>query len=273
MRAMFCVFALMIASSPVSAQAPDKKELPKPLPEAVVKAWEEAGAKVGWMKINEYGHDTFINEAVAGAVPAFKFQKWNNGMIATLPVPETSFGLDLKDVPVTDAGLKELANFKNLTMLNLWRTKVTDAGLKELAPFKNLIILRLNGTQVTNEGFKELAKLKSLITLSIIDTQVTDVGLKELALQAIDGHCLEDIARNRSVAHASLCPNRKRRTAHDPRASHFAFLECRQYHERRREGTGSLQKSDSSLAEPLSGDERRNEGRGEIQKIDHAPLV
>jgi hypothetical protein len=33
---------------------------------------------------------------------------------------------------VTDAGLKELVNLKQLTKLNLVKTRVTGAGLKEL---------------------------------------------------------------------------------------------------------------------------------------------
>src|SRR5688500_4370405 len=37
---------------------------------------------------------------------------------------------------ITDAGLKDLAPFRNLTQLNLGQTKITDAGLKEVASFK-----------------------------------------------------------------------------------------------------------------------------------------
>jgi hypothetical protein len=40
--------------------------------------------------------------------------------------------------------------------LNLGNTKVTDAGLKELKEFKNLQWLGIRGTHVTFRGLKEL---------------------------------------------------------------------------------------------------------------------
>lgn len=86
---------------------------------------------------------------------------------------------------VTDAGLKELAELKNLTSLQLGGTQVSDAGLKELAGLKNLSTLHLNDTQVTDAGVKELVALRNLTSLSLSKTyqpttHVTDVGVKEL---------------------------------------------------------------------------------------------
>jgi Leucine-rich repeat (LRR) protein len=81
---------------------------------------------------------------------------------------------------VTDAGLKELAAFKKLTTLSLRRTQVTDAGLKELAEFKALSTLYLRQTQVTDVGLKELAGLKNLAELDLADTKVTSAGVREL---------------------------------------------------------------------------------------------
>ena len=81
---------------------------------------------------------------------------------------------------LTDAGLKELKEFKNLTTLNLNNTKVTDAGLKELKDLKNLTTLSLYSTQVTDAGLKELKELKTLSSLNLASTKVTDTGLKEL---------------------------------------------------------------------------------------------
>jgi hypothetical protein len=62
----------------------------------------------------------------------------------------------LVESPVTDAGLKELADMKNITRLDLRDTQVTDAGLKELAGLKKLTTLFLKGTQVTEAGVAEL---------------------------------------------------------------------------------------------------------------------
>jgi Leucine-rich repeat (LRR) protein len=78
---------------------------------------------------------------------------------------------------MTDAGLKELKDLKNLQMLDLARTKVTGVGLKE---FKNLQTLDLSNTQVSEEGLKELKGCKNLKYLNLKGTAVTDEGLKEL---------------------------------------------------------------------------------------------
>jgi Leucine-rich repeat (LRR) protein len=68
---------------------------------------------------------------------------------------------------VTDAGLKELKELKNLRTLILTRCKVTDAGLKELNAFKNLQWLDLTYTGVSGEGLKYLNELKNLRLLDL----------------------------------------------------------------------------------------------------------
>ncbi|MFM8272360.1 MAG: restriction endonuclease subunit S [Gemmata sp.] len=95
-------------------------------------------------------------------------------------MPEDVIRLNLDGTQVTDAGLRELAAFKNLTNLYLGGSPVTDAGLKELAVFKNLTTLTLHDTRVTDDGLKELAPLKNLATLTV-PCRITDDGLKELA--------------------------------------------------------------------------------------------
>ena len=89
--------------------------------------------------------------------------------------------LDLRGTHVTDAGLMELTEFKNLHTLDLSFTRVGDAGLRELRELKNLQKLGLDDTPVTDAGLKELKGLKNLVELNIGGAQVTDVGLKELS--------------------------------------------------------------------------------------------
>ena len=58
---------------------------------------------------------------------------------------------------VTDADLKELANFKHLNRLSLQLcAKLTDAGLKELAPLKKLETLDLGYTPTTDAALVSL---------------------------------------------------------------------------------------------------------------------
>jgi Leucine-rich repeat (LRR) protein len=116
-----------------------------------------------------------------GFLRALPGAKGKNGKIPK--TDEEVVELNLRDVRgVTDAGLKELARFKNLTGLDLAGTLVVDAGLKELACHKNLTSVNLAATPVTDAGLRELAVLKNLTTLNLDNTRVTDAGLKELAV-------------------------------------------------------------------------------------------
>ena len=59
--------------------------------------------------------------------------------------------LNLDILPVTDAGLKELAPLTDLRTLSPGMS-VTDAGLMELVRFKKLEYLHLGATPVTDAG-------------------------------------------------------------------------------------------------------------------------
>ena len=82
---------------------------------------------------------------------------------------------------ITDAGLKELKELKNLRRLQLANNEdITDAGLKELSRLPELRFLDLGGTQVTDAGLKELKDLPSLQELGIGRTKVSEAGVQEL---------------------------------------------------------------------------------------------
>src|ERR1700680_2412041 len=83
----------------------------KPLPEAIVTAWKDAGAKVGWMQPNEYGVQYFHpkSSGKAGELPGLLVSKLKPGLVAALPAPGVPFGLRLNFSGITDAGPKELA--------------------------------------------------------------------------------------------------------------------------------------------------------------------
>ena len=54
-----------------------KPPAPKPLPENIVKAWKEAGATVGWMRVRPVGFLEFVPEDAGkpGDLPAFYFSE------------------------------------------------------------------------------------------------------------------------------------------------------------------------------------------------------
>ncbi len=88
--------------------------------------------------------------------------------------------LKLDRTQITDSGLKELTNMRNLTEIGLQDTKITDSGLKELTKLQKLTTLGLSDTKITDEGLKEVAKLQELALLTLRGPQVTKAGVAEL---------------------------------------------------------------------------------------------
>jgi len=124
MRALLVAFIITLGQSAFAAE-PSKKESPQPLPEDIVKAWTDAGATVGWMKYDPDIGLVFKEKAEDGAVPAFKFAKWKDGVVPKLPVPKAAFGLYLSKTEIQDTGLKELQPLKTLSSLCLCETEVS----------------------------------------------------------------------------------------------------------------------------------------------------
>src|SRR5262245_7755474 len=174
------ILALSLGFATSSAMAEDASKSVAPLSADVVTAWTKAGAEVGWTK---YGFVDFRSGDVGikGEVPAFSFSVWTDGFVGKLPQPQRAFGLSLFGTKITDAGLKDLAELKELRVLDLGFTKVTDTGLKELAGLRGLQFLNLADTKVTDAGLKVLGELKDLQVLLLERTNVTDMGLKDLA--------------------------------------------------------------------------------------------
>ncbi len=59
---------------------------------------------------------------------------------------------------MTDAGLKELKEFKSLRYLNLSRSNVTDIGLEQVKELKSLRTLKLQSTAPTDAGVADLQR-------------------------------------------------------------------------------------------------------------------
>jgi uncharacterized membrane protein len=88
--------------------------------------------------------------------------------------------LRLSNQPVTDADVKILSAFKNITSLNLEKTGITDAALQHLQSLPNLEQINLYGTNITDKGIKYLIKYPNLKTVYLWQTKVTPSGIEQL---------------------------------------------------------------------------------------------
>lgn len=80
-----------------------------------------------------------------------------------------------------DAALVKLAPIASLIVeAELARTKITDTGLKALAAWENLRLLDLTRTAITSEGLAAIAGLAKLEALNLTETSVDDNGVARL---------------------------------------------------------------------------------------------
>lgn len=164
------------------------QKLPKSLPDNIVEAWKQAGIEVGWASPDwdsfRWGSAmVFPKDPIpSNALPTFRVGRFKLGQLARLPQPQQPFGIDYGYAQLTDAGMKDLAAFKNLQLLSINGNKnITDAGLKELAPLTQLRFLNLESTQITDDVVKLLAPFKELQTLYLSRSALTDSAIKGLA--------------------------------------------------------------------------------------------
>lgn len=82
----------------------------------------------------------------------------------------------------SDNGMKLINKLSlQLVWLKLSNTKITDAGIKEISNCKNLVRLYLEGTAVTNGSTAIIKQFQFLEYLNIIGTSIDDTGLLELS--------------------------------------------------------------------------------------------
>jgi hypothetical protein len=90
-------------------------------------------------------------------------------------------GLVFGELPITDAALKELSTFPELTSLHITSCPgVTDQGLAEVGRLTKLRRLDVGFCSINGEGLVHLAKLNNLRELSLKRTGVSDDDLHHL---------------------------------------------------------------------------------------------
>lgn len=95
------IFAEACVSSALGqAQAPSRP------PEEVIAQWEQVGATFGWMGVEQGGFPIWRSaQEKFATLPAFRFNTIPAGRLKSLPLPQTSFGLWLSQLSITDEGL------------------------------------------------------------------------------------------------------------------------------------------------------------------------
>ena len=118
---------------PVKEDAPVRK----PVDPETIAAYQKLGAPYGWLLQLELGvMFEKGNRAVDfGVMPAFSFKNRPPGK---LPDVNRPFGLEFQTETTMDVDLKELAGLRNLAYLHLRNVQVSDAGLRDLADSKSL---------------------------------------------------------------------------------------------------------------------------------------
>jgi len=82
---------------------------------------------------------------------------------------------------VNGSGFVHLSQLPNLTTLNLDRSFLTDAEMVHLAGLANLEELCISNTKVSGPGLIHLEKLPNLKVLNLTASKITDAGLKPLS--------------------------------------------------------------------------------------------
>lgn len=170
---MFATLVMAITGMCVSAPLPSHYIEPtKEQLEAATKAVEQLGGAI----------EKYLDPQSNRTIIVFCMSNASDADMKKFPVVPFSFSLQLSRTELTNAGLKELANQKNLSSLDLCFTDLRDKSkLKELANLKNLSSLDLQDTGMTDAGLKEIAKLTNLSSLNLSGNRTTDLGMKEIA--------------------------------------------------------------------------------------------
>lgn len=175
------VLSSAVLPNALLAAAPEETDIPQPLAEDVVSAWEKAGFKVGWCE--GFAFRSADSKLQPGWVPAFQapdFDDWEAGQMKGLPAPSKPFGLDLTPTALSDEEFKDLVKFKELTALSVTNI-VSEAAMKDIAKLERLTALGLGAARVTDAGLKQLSGHQRLEVLNLRGTPITDAGIMELA--------------------------------------------------------------------------------------------
>jgi hypothetical protein len=119
-----------------------------------------------------------VTNLPAGTMVVFEGKKFTDSHVKYLAEIKNVNTFRCNGTSVTDAGLKELGHFQQLTDVRFFGTKITDDGIRELRGLENLEILFCDSTDFTGPGLKDLKDLKRLQDLNLWGPKITDGTLR-----------------------------------------------------------------------------------------------
>jgi uncharacterized membrane protein len=145
--------------------------VPEPDEELITKLTEQGVAITPVAKENNFLQVNFVSvpEGTSTLLPTLK------------PIAENVLSLTLTGTNIQD--LSTLADFRNLSNLNLSGTKITDASLDDVVKCRSLVTLNLSGTSVTPEGVSKLKACEKLKTLNLYNTSVKSADLPGVTIE------------------------------------------------------------------------------------------
>ena len=101
----------------------------------------------------------------------------NNKIPLLLKIADNIAWLKLDNTAITDEGVAQLAQLKNLVRLNLAETNSGSGGVSKLQTLNNLEYINLINTKVTDDGLLALSGVKSLKHIYCWNSLITQKGI------------------------------------------------------------------------------------------------
>ncbi|MFP5042336.1 c-type cytochrome domain-containing protein [Parasediminibacterium sp. JCM 36343] len=99
-------------------------------------------------------------------------------MMLISKIPQQLVWLKLFNTKITDGGLKQIVNCKNIVKLNIEGTAITGSSAATIKQFQNLEYLNVVNTKFDDRGLLELATLKNLKVVYCWQSQVSPKGIE-----------------------------------------------------------------------------------------------
>lgn len=131
-----------------------------------------------------------------GAIPTFKKKRLDTISLNTI-----------RDPANLPAAIDLLAKCKKISYITFQATALSDADMKKVAAFTNLTNLILRETQITDEGVKQIANLEKLQTLDLSGTRISSKSIDVIStLPQLKVLTLSGTDVNGGLAPLASCP-------------------------------------------------------------------